>query len=179
MAEYGLLPSVAREAVSSVFARTAYDFSALEKKFGKKAGVFVQIYKANGELRGSVGFPEPVHTIAKAVVLSAKAAAFEDPRFLQLKQGELKDVKFEVSILSNPSEMKASKEALQKKIKPGKKGYMIRLGPYEGVLLPKETEDMSAEELLGALCQKAGLAPELWPDKNAKIYEFRADAYSE
>lgn len=179
MAEYGLLPSIAREAVSSVLANKPHDSSELEKKFGKKAGVFVQIYKSNGELRGSVGFPEPVHTIANAVVLSAKAAAFEDPRFLQLKQDELNDVKFEVSILSTPSEMRAAKSALPKKLSPGKKGYMIRLGPNEGVLLPKETEGMSAEELLDALCQKAGIAPELWQDENAKIYEFRAETYSE
>ncbi|MBI2575457.1 AmmeMemoRadiSam system protein A [Candidatus Woesearchaeota archaeon] len=178
MAAYGLLPSSARDAVSSVFAGSQYDFSALEKKFGRKAGVFVQIYK-NGELKGSVGFPEPVHTIAKAVVLSAKAAAFEDPRFLPLKQGELKDVKFEVSVLSKPAEIKGSKDSLLKKLKPGKKGCMIRLGPNEGVLLPKETEGMSHEELLDALCQKAGLAPELWQDENAKVYEFTAETYSE
>lgn len=179
MAEYGLLPSAAREAVSSVLANKHYDFSELEKKFGKKAGVFVQIYKGNNELRGSVGFPEPVHTIAKAVVLSAKAAAFEDPRFLKLKPEELRDVKFEVSILSTPSEVKSSKATLPKRIVPGKKGYMIRLGPNEGVLLPKETEGMPQEELLDALCQKAGLAPELWQDENAKIYEFSAETYSE
>ena len=179
MAAYGLLPNSAREAVSSVFANKQHDFSALEKKFGKKAGVFVQIYKSNGELRGSVGFPEPVHTIAKAVVLSAKAAAFEDPRFLPLKQDELRDVKFEVAVLSKPEEIKGGRGGMLKKLKPGKKGYMLRFGPNEGVLLPMETEDMSQEELLDALCQKAGLAPELWQDENAKVYEFSAEAYSE
>ncbi len=179
MAAYGILPGAAREAVSSVFANKLHDSSELEKKFGKKAGVFVQIYRSNGELSGSVGFPEPVHTIANAVVLSAKAAAFEDPRFLPLKQGELKDVKFEVSVLSKPAEIKGSKDSLLKKLKPGKKGYMIRFGPSEGVLLPKETGGMSAEELLGALCQKAGLSPELWQDRNAKVYEFATETCSE
>ncbi|MBI2141941.1 AmmeMemoRadiSam system protein A, partial [Candidatus Woesearchaeota archaeon] len=139
MAAYGLLPNSAREAVSSVLANKPYDASGLEKKFGKKSGVFVQIYKSNGELRGSVGFPEPVHSIAKATVMSAKAAAFEDPRFIPLKQDELKDVKFEVAVLSKPAEIKGSKDSLLKKLKPGKKGYMIRLGPNEGVLLSKET----------------------------------------
>ena len=174
----GLLLKAAREAVSSALEKKAYSNPELEKAFPKKSGVFVQLYM-KGELRGSVGFPEPVHPIARAVVMAAKAAAFEDPRFTRLKQDELKGVKFEVSILSTPGEIKAAKSALIKKVKPGKNGYMIRLGPSEGVLLPGETDGMSPEELLEDLCEKAGLSTEMWKDSNAKVYEFRVETYSE
>ncbi|MBI3051930.1 AmmeMemoRadiSam system protein A [Candidatus Woesearchaeota archaeon] len=171
------LPAAARKAVEGVLNGRQYDFKELERQFPSKAGVFVQVlYK--GEPRGSVGFPEPVHSIGKATVLAAKAAAFEDPRFTPVKKEMLADCRFEVSILSKLSEVKGPRKELPGKIGKGQ-GIMIRFGPSEGVLLPGELEEFKPEEALDAACEKAGLAPETRKDENAKIYTFTVRTLTE
>ncbi len=49
------------------------------KRFEEKSGVFttISIYPS-GELRGCIGYPEPVFPLKEALVNSALAAAFDD-----------------------------------------------------------------------------------------------------
>ncbi len=167
-----LLPKAAREAISSVFTKNVLDAKSFEINFPEKAGVFVELYKKD-ELRGSIGFPEPTYSIGRSLAMAAKAAAFEDPRFPPIKQEEMNKIKINVLILSVPEQIKA-----RSKIKPGE-GIMVRFGPNQGVLLPKETEGKRVEDILDAVCEKAGLAPETWHDTSARFYRFTAETYGE
>ena len=55
--------------------------------FSEKLGVFVTLTE-NKELRGCIGFPEPVYPLNEAIAQAAQAAAFQDPRFKPLKEDD-------------------------------------------------------------------------------------------
>lgn len=52
-------------------------------------GVFVTLHE-NGELRGCIGYPEPVKPLLNALIEVAIGAATGDPRFAPLNSHELK-----------------------------------------------------------------------------------------
>ena len=71
-----------------------------------KCGAFVSLHK-QGRLRGCIGhFGEdvPLHEI---VAEMARAAAFEDPRFMPVTKDELEDIDIEISVLSHCAQDKA------------------------------------------------------------------------
>ena len=64
------------------------------------AGVFVSIFK-NGELRGCIGYTEPIKEIWNSIIDNAINAAFYDPRFPTIKGFEIPHLTYEVSILGD------------------------------------------------------------------------------
>lgn len=147
----------------------------------EKSGVFVTL-KEGEELRGCIGFPEPVFPLGEAVIDSAVNAAFNDPRFHQLEKSELKQVKIEMSVLTKPEEIKAkSPLEIVKKIKAGKDGLIVRKNGYSGLLLPQVAVELNwdEEEFLNQTCIKAGLPFDAWKEKDAKVYKFQAEIFSE
>jgi hypothetical protein len=176
------LLKVARDAVASVFSNTPYNLpQKLSQRFSEKRGVFVTIYQGK-ELRGCIGFPEPVYALGEAVIEAARAAAFRDPRFMALTAEELPKVRFEVSVLSVPELVSVNRpEDYLHKIKVGEDGLIVRMGMNSGLLLPQVAQEhnWSAEEFLCNTCQKAGLALDEWRDKNCRVYRFQAQVFSE
>ena len=73
----------------------------------EKLGVFVTLKNYNSdELRGCIGFPEPIEILAKATITSAIEAATGDPRFPQVTLTELEeDIIVEISVLTTPKEI--------------------------------------------------------------------------
>ena len=67
-------------------------------------GVFVTLTR-NGELRGCIGFIEPVLPLGQAVIRTAVYAATEDPRFPRVAAAELGDIRFEISVLTPAREI--------------------------------------------------------------------------
>lgn len=176
------LLKLAKDAVSSFFARedVAVD-SYIQNKFRENQGVFVTLQK-DGELRGCIGFPEPVFPLYEAIIKAARAAAFEDPRFMPLSKHELKDIKFEVSVLTVPELVKVNKpEDYLKKIKIGEDGLIIRGMYHSGLLLPQVFTEYNcdAKTALEMTCQKAGLNAEAWKELKNRIYKFQAEIFSE
>ncbi|MGC9122813.1 MAG: TIGR00296 family protein [Thermoplasmata archaeon] len=150
-----------------------------QPKFENKAGVFTTINSyPSGDLRGCIGFPEPIYPLKDALIKSAIYAATEDPRFPPLHLNELDKVTFEVSLLTVPEEMKDIKP---ENIKIGRDGLIIRYGFYSGLLLPQVAveERLTSEEFLDMTCLKAGLSPGCWKNKNAKLYTFQAEIFRE
>jgi AmmeMemoRadiSam system protein A len=168
-----------REAIFSYFTNTE---PKIEDKFlSEKQGVFVTL-KLNEELRGCIGFPEPVYQLGKAIVFAAKAAAFEDPRFPQLKESELKKIKIEASVLTKPQLIKVKKpEEYIEKIEVGKDGLIVNDGFQSGLLLPKVAEEYEwdAKEFIEQTCVKAGLPTDAWKDKDTKVFKFQAQVFGE
>ena len=175
-----LLIKLARESISSYFLQKEPDISIV-KQFSDKQGVFVTLYK-NKQLRGCIGFPEPVFPLFEAIIKSARSAAFEDPRFPPLQKEELKHIKIEISVLTVPSliEVKKSDDYL-KKIKIGKDGLIIRSSLGSGLLLPQVATEYNwdVKEFLGHLCEKAWLKQDAWKDINNQIYKFQAQIFKE
>jgi uncharacterized protein len=155
------------------------------KKLFEHCGVFVTIsIPLNGEkeLRGCIGYPYPTSPLVEAVIDSAINAATEDPRFEPLSTDELDKVVFEVSVLTPPEPVtvKNPKEYLSK-IKVGEDGLIVERGPYKGLLLPQVPVEWGwcEEDFLCQCCIKAGLSPDTWLTKDAKIYKFRAIIFAE
>ena len=155
------------------------------RKLFENCGVFVTINKLkNGtkKLRGCIGYPYPTNPLVEAVVDSAINAATQDPRFYPLSSAELRQVIFEVSVLTPPEEVRVDnpKDYLSK-IKVGQDGLIIERGIYKGLLLPQVPVEWEwcEEEFLCQCCIKAGLPPDSWLTKDAKIYKFQAIIFEE
>ena len=173
------LLALARKSIECYFSDQDMDFRPF-RKFGEKQGVFVTLHK-HGELRGCIGFPMPSLQLYKAVFEAARAAAFEDPRFPELKEDELEDVKIEVSVLTVPEELKSSPDEYPKHISIGKDGLIIR-GPFgSGLLLPQVFTEYNCtpERALEMTCQKAGIQADAWRDARNRVFRFQAQIFKE
>lgn len=155
------------------------------KMLRDKYGVFTTIDILRGDkfmLRGCIGFPRGYFNVARAIIESAIAAAFEDPRFPPLSKDELNEVIFEVSILSPLEEIRVKNpREYPKVIKVGYHGLVIERGIFSGLLLPQVPVEYNwdEEEFLCETCMKAGLTPECWLDERTKIYRFQAQIFKE
>lgn len=183
--EGAFLVKLARKAVSEYFfsrsiIRPPQDTPA---KLHEKRGVFVTIESyPDRELRGCIGFPEPVYPLVEATIRASLASAFEDPRFPPLTASELKNVIFEVSILTPPQLVKVSKPTeYPSKIKVGVDGLIVEKGFYKGLLLPQVAVEYgwNEEEFLMHCCLKAMLPPDAWLDSRTRIYKFQAEIFEE
>lgn len=174
------LIGLARDAISSVFKRIELKVDEkFKEEYNEKKGVFVTL-KEDGELRGCIGFPEPVHEMWKAVVEAARAAAFGDPRFPPLKKEE--EIQIELSVLTKPERVKVKNpEEYLKKIRIGKDGLIIRAGVFSGLLLPivAVEYDWNAEQFLRHVCMKAGLTMDAWRTPSHQIYKFQTQVFAE
>ncbi len=155
------------------------------KKLYQRCGVFVTINRLHGhgkDLRGCIGYPYPTAPLVEAVIDSAINASTQDPRFEPMVLAELQNVVFEVSVLTPPElvEAKTPQEYLGK-IKVGEDGLIVERGFYKGLLLPQVPVEWGwcEEEFLCQCCTKAGLPPDSWLTKDAKVYKFRAIIFEE
>lgn len=154
------------------------------KGFEEKRGIFVTLHSyPEHELKGCIGFPEPVFPLNHALAQAAKAAAFSDPRFKPVDKKDMDKLIIEISVLTKPEPVKVKtwKDYL-KKIKIGKDGLIVESQGYKGLLLPQVAVEQKwgVEEFLSFTCQKAGLPPEAWKDiKNVRVYAFQAEIFSE
>ena len=176
------LIQLARNAVKEYLAtgKTVKTPENTPKKLFEHCGVFVTINSLkNGEktLRGCIGYPYPTNPLAEAVIDSAISAATRDPRFPPLSLKEFGNVVFEVSVLTPPELIEVKKpEEYVAKIKVGEDGLIVEKGFFKGLLLPQVPVEWEwcEEEFLCHCCVKAGLLPDSWLAKGAKIYKFSA-----
>lgn len=157
----------------------------------KESGVFVTIEalrldritgRVKRELRGCIGYPEPLLPLAEATIRAAIAAATEDPRFPPLTPRELDSVIFEVSVLTAPQLIEYREPAeLLEKVKVGRDGLMVELGGARGLLLPQVPveEGWSVEDFLSYACLKAGLPEDTWRTGRLRVYTFQAQIFVE
>lgn len=169
----------ARDAVTKYLSNQKIPEYKFPEKFEIRSGVFTTIntYPEN-ELRGCIGFPEPVLPLKEALVKSAIYAATEDPRFTPMKFDELEHVTFEVSLLTQPEIMK---EKTPENVNIGKDGLIVEYGSYAGLLLPQVATEyhLDQESFLDETCLKAGLSPGCWKNDNVKVYKFQAEIFRE
>jgi hypothetical protein len=155
----------------------------LPASFRNKSGVFVTLTThPAGDLRGCIGYPEPLIPLAEALRDSAISASSRDPRFPPVKASELDGLKVEVSLLTPPEEIKVRKPTeLPKHVKVGEDGLIVQRSWGRGLLLPQVPVEWEwdAEEFLTQTCLKAGLPPDAWLDPETKVFKFQAEVFSE
>jgi len=141
------------------------------RSFYDERGCFVTLTE-EGELRGCIGYPEPVKPLIDALIDSARNAC-RDPRFPPLEPSELGKIRIEVSVLTKPKPIKPSE------VKVGRDGLIIRQGFRSGLLLPQVAVEYgwTKDEFLQHTCIKAGLPPDAW--KTAELLTFQAEVFGE
>ena len=133
-----------------------------------KCGAFVSLHK-QGRLRGCIGhFGEdvPLHEI---VAEMARAAAFEDPRFMPVTKDELKDIDIEISVLTPMRRIQSLDE-----FELHRHGIYIRRGYRSGTFLPQVADEVNwtKEEFVSHCAQdKAGIGWDGWRDAELYVYE--------
>jgi len=180
--EYSLTPEekaellrLARASVTEfVEKRAVIEDASGKAKFLEPRGVFVTLTKG-GDLRGCIGFIEPVAPLGQAVIRAAVYAATEDPRFPPVRPAELKDLKVEISVLTPVREIADPRQVIV-----GRHGLIVARGGLKGVLLPQVPVEnkWDRETFLEQASLKAGLPPDAWR-LGAKLYVFEAIVFHE
>ena len=133
-----------------------------------KCGAFVSLHK-QGRLRGCIGhFGEdvPLHEI---VAEMARAAAFEDPRFMPVTKDELNDIDIEISVLTPMRRIESLDE-----FELHRHGIYIKKGYRSGTFLPQVADEVNwtKEEFVSHCAQdKAGIGWDGWKDAELYVYE--------
>jgi uncharacterized protein len=153
------------------------------ESFHNNGGVFVTLKTYPGDdLRGCIGYPEPVAPLEEALTDSAVSAATRDPRFRPVREKELPLLLVEVSLLTPPEPIIVSNpKELLGKIVIGEDGLIAERGRWRGLLLPQVPVELGwgVQEFLMQTCEKAGLEPEAWKDPKTKFSKFQAEVFSE
>jgi uncharacterized protein len=169
---------LARASIAAVLERRPAEANEddFDEALRKPSGVFVTLTTHDDDLRGCIGSIEPVAPLYKAVVASAINAAFRDPRFNPVREGELETLKIEISVMG-PIELVTNVEG----IVVGRDGLIISRGRNAGLLLPQVATDYGwdRETFLRHTCTKAGLPMDAWRLADARLEKFSAEVFGE
>ncbi len=159
----------------------------IKEKFKEKYGAFVTLNKINGkdsELRGCIGYIEPIYSLFEVIHRVSISSAIEDPRFLSVTLEEMGKIIIELSILTPPKliKVKDPNEYLNK-IVIGRDGLIIERGMNKGLLLPQvpvdDDRNWDVKTFLSHTCSKARIDTYAWKDLKTKIYSFQAILFEE
>ena len=117
-----------------------------------------------GQLRGCIGALAAYQPLVQDVAAHAYAAAFEDPRFPELRSDEFPKLEIFISVLSPPEPLRFdSEEDLLAQLRPGVDGLILRFRDYRATFLPAVWESLPDPYLfLAQLKHKAGLPLDFW-----------------
>ena len=151
----------------------------------EKRGVFVTLNTLEGgtkQLRGCIGYPQPIKPLWEAVQDVTTYAA-EDPRFPSpVTREELDRIVVEVSILTLPQEIRATRrQDLPSKIRLGVDGLIVSNSFASGLFLPQVATEQGwdQETFLSEACGKAGLPYDSWLKEDTKVQTFQAEVFAE
>lgn len=120
-----------------------------------KSGCFVTL-KKDGELRGCIGTISPTKdSLAEEIIENAVSAGIYDPRFYEVSEEELKDIKYSVDVLYPPEQI-SSKEELDVK----EYGVIVSSNGRRGLLLPNLEGINTVDEQIRIALLKAGINPD-------------------
>jgi AmmeMemoRadiSam system protein A len=116
----------------------------------------------------------PIAPLHRAVAETARAAAFDDSRFLPVTKDEAPQLEVSLSILSRLFPIHPET------VDVGRHGLVISQGPRRGLLLPQVPVEQGwdRERFLEQACRKAGLPLDAWR-KAAIIEAFTAEVFSD
>ena len=139
-------------------------------KLSEHWGAFVTL-NLRGRLRGCIGHIIGTQPLIDTVAQMARAAALEDPRFKPVTPGELKDIEFEISVLTPIEKVENLDD-----IVIGRDGLIITRGYHRGLLLPQVATEYNwdRDTFLSQTCVKAGLPRDAWTREGTVVEKFSA-----
>lgn len=168
-----LLKDIAKQSIKSKFDnKIKINKEKFLKEFSflnEKRATFVTL-TVNGELRGCIGSLVATKTLLDDLISNSYMAAFEDPRFLELRDEEFEKVDIEISLLTIPKKIEYSNfNDLKKQIIPNKHGVILEFKAKRSTFLPQVWEHLpNFDDFFSQLCYKGGFEV----DEN-----FRPDVY--
>jgi AmmeMemoRadiSam system protein A len=175
-AERAALLDLARRSIEAHLGSGEAPKSPGGASFAEHRGAFVTLKRrADDELRGCIGYAEPILPLFEAVARGAVAAASEDRRFLPVTPSELPGLRIEISALTALQPVKAED------VKVGEHGLVVRRGERRGLLLPQVAKEWGwdRETFLKKTCHKAGLPEDAWRNGETEILAFEAEVFGE
>jgi MEMO1 family protein len=174
-----MLLQLARQSMEAAVRRQPFTMPAqFPAEVKENAGCFVTL-TVDGNLRGCIGYIEPIKPLYEAVADNAKNAALGDPRFPTVSPGELSRITVEVSVLTKPTPLPYNgPDDLLGKLVAGRDGVILSKGMHQSTYLPQVWEQLPDKVMfLEQLSVKGGMPRDGW--KNADVKTYRAIHFSE
>ena len=149
------------------------------EELDEKLGVFVTLNE-NNDLRGCIGYAEPIEPAIVATIEVAIAAAFNDPRFPKVTEDEFEKLDFEVTVLTKPEIIYvAHPDQYIDEIEIRRDGLIVQKGYSRGLLLPQVAVEnaLDEENFLEHTCMKAGISADSWMDESCDVYKFQGQIF--
>jgi uncharacterized protein len=171
--ERQLLLRVAHQSIEAALDARQPDAAPPSDHLAEQRGAFTTLH-LNGKLRGCIGYVFPTQSLYATVAETARAAAFDDPRFEAVTQDEAPELRIEISVLST------LKPIAPEDVVVGRHGLVAMQGSRRGLLLPQVPVEWAwdRETFLSQTCMKAGLAPDAWL-RGAELQAFTAEVFGE
>jgi AmmeMemoRadiSam system protein A len=171
--ERELLLRLAHRSIELALEGRGIDLTSPTAHLAESRGAFTTLH-LEGELRGCIGFVLPIQSLYAAVAESARAAAFDDPRFQPVTPAEAQHLKIEISVLSPLQPIRPEEVVV------GRHGLVVTQGNRRGLLLPQVPVEWKwdRETFLAQTCLKAGLPADAW-QHGAQLQAFTAEVFGE
>ncbi len=172
-AEHELLLRLAHDSIQAALEERELNLTPPNLHLAEPHGAFTTLH-LHGKLRGCIGYVFPTDSLYKTVADTARAAAFDDPRFEPVTPAEAPDLRVEISLLS-PLRPIAPHE-----VEVGRHGLIVTYGGRRGLLLPQVPIEWAwdRDTFLAQTCLKAGLPPDAW-QHGAELQGFTAEVFGE
>lgn len=155
------------------------DLDEYEPVFRTDRASFVTL-NLGGQLRGCIGSLQAHRPLVVDVSHNAYAAAFQDPRFPPVTDGECGQLDIHISLLTPPEPFPVASEAdLLAKMVPFEDGLILAEGNRRGTFLPAVWESLpDPVQFLAHLKAKAGLPVNYWSE-TLRVWRYRAEVIGE
>jgi hypothetical protein len=172
------LLSTARRAIGAQLGR-AQDGWPEHAALAAPGATFVTLFR-RGALRGCIGTLNAHRPLGIDVRANALAAAFRDPRFPALTEGEFDGLSLEVSLLSAPERLIVADEAeLLGRLVPGVDGVILEHAGRRATFLPQVWAMLpEPRDFLARLRLKAGMPAGFWIAA-MNVYRYNVTMWSE
>jgi AmmeMemoRadiSam system protein A len=173
-----VLVAIAREAIAERLGRGAAA-ARDEAWLAVPAATFVTLHLEE-MLRGCIGSIDARRPLGEDVAGNALSAAFHDPRFEPLADGEFDGLAVEVSVLSPRTALAAASEAEAiGKLRPGVDGVYLEYAGRAATFLPQVWESLPDPlDFLAALRQKARLPARFW-DPAIRLTRYTVEKFGD
>ncbi|HZM09374.1 MAG TPA: AmmeMemoRadiSam system protein A [Candidatus Limnocylindrales bacterium] len=171
--ERELLLQLAHRSIQAVLDCRGLDLTSPSAHLAEMRGAFTTLH-LEGRLRGCIGYVVPTNSLYQTVAETARAAAFDDPRFPPVTPDEAPQLKVEISVLSRLHPVRPEN------VVTGVHGLIVAKGGRRGLLLPQVPVEWhwDRETFLSQTCLKAGLPPDAWM-QDIDLQAFTAEVFGE
>lgn len=167
------LLQLAHDSIFATLEERDLDLTPPTDHLAQLRGAFTTLH-LNQRLRGCIGYIMAAQPVWQTVAETARAAAFDDPRFDPVTPDEASKLNIEISVLSPMFPIKPEEVLV------GIHGLLVTKGAHRGLLLPQVPTEMgwNRDVFLAQTCIKAGLPPDAWKT-GATLQAFTAEVFGE